>query len=84
MNFHEAISLICHELGRAESIHPIWPKDAIHAAAVVSEEAGELVQAANDFVYDQGSKDRMQTEAIHTGAMAIRFLIHKDAYEIQH
>jgi len=84
MTYHEAILLIYQELGRAETIHPVWPEDAIHAAAIVSEEAGELVQAANDFIYDSGAKDKMQTEAVHTGAMAIRFLINEYRREPKH
>ena len=28
------------ELARAEDLHPDWPSDAIHAAAIVVEEAG--------------------------------------------
>lgn len=71
MSFAASIIMddLIKELRRAEQIHPDWPEDLIHAAAIVSEEAGELVKAAN-----QGDKVSMKREAIHTGAMVIRFL----------
>lgn len=83
MNIDEAILLIKQELSKAEKIHPEWPTDKIHAAAIVSEESGELVQACNDYVndiFDRSTKEKyhkivMQTEAIHTAVTAIRFLI---------
>ena len=62
------------EVARAESIHPEWPDDVIHAAAVVSEETGELVQAALQFVFEGGDVDAIRTEALHTAATAIRLL----------
>lgn len=82
ISFDEAILLIKQELSRAEKIHPVWPDDKIHAAAVVSEESGELIQSALDFTYSHGNLKKrndayknMKVEAIQTGAMAIRFLI---------
>ena len=47
------------ELDMAKVKWPDWPVDPVHAAAVVSEEAGELVQAANDFCYSGGDSERM-------------------------
>jgi len=84
----EAVKLILAELERAETLHPIFPIDKIHAAAIVSEESGELVQACNDYVFDKVSlppktreeyfKLLMTEEAVQIGAMAIRFLINMD------
>ena len=54
--------------------HPCWPSDPIHAASVVAEEAGELLKAANEFVYEKGSPKAMYIEACHTAAVCIRFL----------
>ena len=42
--FEDSIALIEEELIRARDKFPKWPVDPIHAAAIVSEEAGELVQ----------------------------------------
>jgi hypothetical protein len=81
MTRQEAINLILQELERAENLWPDWPNDKIHASAIVSEESGELVRATLNYVYakDMDSKiqnrNNMQEEAIHTGAMAVRFLI---------
>lgn len=74
-----AIMAIRDELSRAETLHPTWPADIIHQAAVVAEEAGELVQAANDHIYKAPCPERLRTEAVQVGAMAIRFLINQDA-----
>jgi hypothetical protein len=73
------VHAVLQELDRASELHPHWPADAIHAAAIVAEEAGELVQAANDWTYENGLlKSPMRIEAIQTGAMALRFLINLD------
>ena len=69
------------ELDLARAKWPDWPVDPVHAAAVVSEEAGELVQAANDFCYSGGNLDRMKAEAIQTVAMGLRFLDGLAMYE---
>ena len=62
------------EVARTESIHPHWPVDFVHGAAIVAEEAGELVRAALNSHYHHADPDEMRTEAIHTAATAIRFL----------
>lgn len=77
MNQREALDAVLAELHRARGLHPTWPDDRIHAAAIVAEEAGELVRAALDEHYAP-SKCPMgsaQTEAIHTAATAIRFMV---------
>lgn len=67
------------EYERACELWPGWPSDPIHAAAIVAEESGELVQAALDMTY--GTKtpgtpsERALEEAVHTGAMALRFIV---------
>ena len=45
-NQAEIIEEILTELNRARTKFPTWPGDPIHAAAVVAEESGELVQAS--------------------------------------
>lgn len=69
------------ELSKAEEKHPIWPTDAVHASAILNEEAGELTQSALDFHYgDTADVERMREEAIQVGAMALRFLKNLDGY----
>ena len=65
---------ILMELQRAEKKFPEWPKDHIHQAAIVAEESGELVKAALQNHYEGGDIFSMKREAIHTAAMALRFL----------
>lgn len=65
----------------AEAKFPWWPDDPVHAAAIVVEEAGELQQAALQFVYEGGSVENLEKEALHTAAMANRFLQHLDFYQ---
>lgn len=72
---------ILKELRSAKEKWAAWPIDPIHAASVLSEEAGELVQAANDFCYSGGSIEQMELEARQVGAMAVRFLENLDKYK---
>ncbi len=46
----KAIELVFAELRYAERKFPGWPEDPVHAAAILAEEAGELVKAALDRV----------------------------------
>jgi hypothetical protein len=71
---YDAFEAIAQELHRARRLHPVWPGDPIHAAAIVSEEAGELVKAVNDWMTGKGMLLRVIAECVETGAMAIRFL----------
>ena len=74
MKIETVMAMIFAECDRAEKIHPTWPRNHIHQAAVVSEESGELLQASLNHDERKGSKKAMITEAVHTAAMAIRFL----------
>lgn len=72
------------ELVNAVSLHPSWPTDPVHAAAIVAEESGELVQASLQSVYEphKSGLDNARQEAIQTAAMAVRFVIHLSDYEL--
>jgi hypothetical protein len=65
---------VLHELSCAEVSHPQWPEDVVHQAAIVAEEAGELVRAALQQRYERGSHRHAYTEAMQTAAMALRFM----------
>jgi hypothetical protein len=73
----DVLRQVLEELERAELTHPIYPADVIHAAAIVSEEAGELVRAANNVYYEDSVEHRQNllTEAVQTTAMGLRFLL---------
>mgnify|MGYP001251286183 FL=1 len=66
------------ELQRAKKEHPNWPDHVVAQAAIVSEEAGELLKEALQMKYEKTdaatSIEAMKQEAIQTAAMAIRFL----------
>jgi len=79
MKVCEAWDLIILELERAEIKHPVWPYDIVHGAAILAEEAGEVVKAALDVHYANGSIEALKLELAHTGAMAIRNLINLKA-----
>lgn len=81
MDVESEIQKIKTELARAISKHPYFPVDPIHAAAVIGEEAGELVQAALQVTYENGNWSRLREEAVQVGAMALRFLINIEHME---
>ena len=74
MKREKIMHMVQEELYNAYSHHPLWPADLVHGAAVVEEEAGELVKAALQATYENGSLGAVVTEAIQTIAMGIRFL----------
>lgn len=72
---HRHLVDIITEVAFAEKKHPKWPKDEVYAAAIVMEEAGELMRAAVQLKIDKtGSKEELRKEAIQTAAMCIRLL----------
>lgn len=70
----EWIIRIFDEYEQAKIKHPNWPKDGIHRAAIVAEEAGELIKACLQYEYETGNIMEIRDEAVQTGAMAFRFL----------
>lgn len=69
------VCAVLMELHKAQVKHPQWPKDYIHAAAIVQEESGELIRASLQHCYEKGRYYDMQHEAIQTAAMGIRFIV---------
>jgi hypothetical protein len=74
MKFETVIGLVMAEIERAEKLHPVWPKDLVKASALIAEEAGEEIRAANDYAEKRGSTRQIVIEAVHTAATALRFL----------
>ena len=71
-----ALKMILDELRIAEEKFPGFPRDVVHGAAILAEEAGEVVKEALDFHYGRTSSDyKLWKEVAQTGAMAIRFLL---------
>lgn len=70
-----ALFLIMAELQRAKAVHPRFAKDAVHAAAILCEEAGETARAAIDHYYAGGDVHHIADEAIQTAAVALRLVL---------
>ena len=74
---------ILAELKRAREIHPDWPKDVIHQAGVVVEEAGEVMKAALQSVYEKPFSVpdyiELEKELVQTAAMCVRMLTEESA-----
>jgi hypothetical protein len=69
---------ILKELKRTKKKHR-WPVHVVAQAAIVSEEAGELIREALRYKYELSENDeeaikRMEKEAIQTAVVAIRFI----------
>jgi len=64
------------ELARARAKYPAWPADLVHAAAIASEESGEVVKACNSYVWQQGDETPadIRKEAVQAIAMFVRLL----------
>ncbi len=74
MTKDQIIEEVLSELKRAKKKFPVFPNDIVHAAAIVGEEAGELLQASLENYYENGSRIKAIKEAYHTTAMGLRFL----------
>lgn len=74
MNMTEITSAIIKELDKAEKKHPEWPKDVIHAVAIMQEESGEAIRAAIQYQLASGKKEEIKKELIQTAAMCFRCL----------
>lgn len=73
--FSSSLGIILNEFVIAEQDHPGWPEDKIHAVAIMAEEAGEAVQAANDCVWSDGAVEHLIQELAQTGAMCLRAMM---------
>lgn len=73
---------ILKELKRAKKKHPQWPDHIVARAAIVGEEAGELIRASLNYKYEKAETgpdqelqiEEMRKEAIQTAAICIRFI----------
>jgi len=74
----EAIDAILDELILALRKWPNWTEDVVHGAAILGEEAGEVLRAALRLTYEGGSVDDLRREVCQCGAMCLRMLRHLD------
>jgi len=78
----DVLKAVTDEVKRAEQLHPSWPANMFEAITIITEEVGELAQAALDMKFKKNSLAHVQEEAVQTAAMAIRFLIHLEKYRL--
>ena len=62
------------ELEKCKTKHPEFPLDVIERIAIMAEEAGEAVQAANNIKWENGNKDDLKLELLQTAAVCVRIL----------
>lgn len=74
-NPKDPIEIILQELNRAKQQYPgPFPTDPVYCAAIIAEEAGEVVKAALNYYYHNGTLGDLQKETAQTGAMVVRML----------
>ena len=74
---YTALTSILNAYEQAIDKHPdnTWPQDVIHMTAIMAEESGEAVQAANDVVHQGASLEPLRRELAQTAAMCLRCLV---------
>lgn len=65
---------ILQEMKKAIAKHPVWPNDAVSRAAIVSEEAGEVIREANHIREGHGNPKALRLELIQTAGVCIRMI----------
>ena len=70
------------ELIEAMEKFPDFPCDPIHAVSIMSEESGEAIQAAIQWMYEKGNRRKTREELIQTAAMCIRAISGIDTGDI--
>ena len=73
------------ELERARQLYPAWPRDIVHAAALMIEGAGEVLKDANNFRWNHkdGTLADVRKGVIQTIAMCYRLLLDTPAFKEQ-
>ena len=81
-NLHELVLRVLTEVEKATNKFPTWPTDPLHALAVLGEEFGELNKEVLQMCYEpwKTSHADIETEAIQTAAMSLRFLLSLKTY----
>ena len=74
-----ALIEILMEMKRATEKHPEWPTCPVHRAAILSEEAGEVIREANHIREGHGDLKALRMELIQTAGTCIRMINIMDA-----
>lgn len=65
---------ILMEVEQAKLKHPYWPDDNVKRAAIILEEAGEIIREANSLDEGKGDYMNLRTEIIQTAGTCLRML----------
>jgi hypothetical protein len=76
------ITEIEDEIEFAMRMFPKFPGDPIHSVAIMGEESGESIQAALQWVYEDGNMENLRKELIQTAAMCVRVISGLDTGDI--
>lgn len=68
------IDQIVEEMNTAATQHPVWPTDPVKRAAIVAEEAGEVIREANHIEEGHGDLALLKKELIQTAGTCLRML----------
>jgi hypothetical protein len=79
--FATIIVCVLEEMHRAQTKHPTWPTDNVKRAAIVCEEAGEVIREANLLDEGKGSLNTLKRGLIQCAGTCLRMLdaLSKDA-----
>lgn len=79
----DVFGMVEAELKKARERYPFWPADIVAAAAIASEESGEVIKATNEFYWSQGDSKLadIRAEAVQAIAMWVRFLTETPAVD---
>lgn len=72
-------------MNRAKAKHPQWPTDNVKRAAIVLEEAGEVIREANQLDEGKGSLTGLRNELIQCAGTCLRMLdvLNEDEAELK-
>ncbi|MCB0599381.1 MAG: hypothetical protein KDD28_35250 [Phaeodactylibacter sp.] len=74
LDIRNYLEAVLFGLEGAEIWRPKWPKDIIHALAILTEKGGKLTQATLQYEDGSGELVKVEAEAVQAAAMALRFL----------
>lgn len=75
---------VLDEMNKAADKHPVWPTSPVERAAIVSEEAGEVIREANHIREGCGDPELLKKELIQTIGTCMRMLVIMERDEINH
>lgn len=73
---------VLSEIASAKTKHPEWPADHVSRAAIVSEEAGEVIREANHLREGKGDVRLLRSELIQTAGVCLRMIAIMDTEQL--